>query len=195
MAVLFDAQNFYRSARRAFFDDAVDPPWLGQFWPLAVAEMIVGRDDGRELCTVRIYTGRPDRTKDVRGHSANVRQSQAWTRSGVRVRPRMLRYPHDWPDSPPQEKGVDVAIATDLVSLALRGACDVAVVASEDSDLIPAIEEVQSQTRVRIEIVAWRGGQRWRPLAIPGRRVWCHWLPRDDYEHVRDDTNYAIKPA
>lgn len=46
----------------------------------------------------------------------------------------MLRYPAHWPASPPQEEGVDVALATDLVSLMLRDECDVAVIASADSD-------------------------------------------------------------
>ena len=98
----------------------------------------------------------------------------------------MLRYPHDWPESPAQEKGVDVAIATDLVSLALRDQCDIAVVASADSDLIPAIEEVQNQTSVKIEVAAWRGAIHRQRLSVSGPRVWCHWLTREDYEQVRD---------
>ena len=123
-----------------------------------------------------------------------MRQSVAWSRSGVQVRPRMLRYPHDWPQSPPQEKGVDVALATDLVSLALRGECDVAVIASADSDILPAIEEVLIRTNVTVEVAAWQGvGRRRRQrLSVPGSNLWCHWLRRDDYERVRDDTDYRI---
>ena len=107
----------------------------------------------------------------------------------------MLRYPHDWPGSPAQEKGVDVAIATDLVSLALRDQCDIAVVASADSDLIPAIEEVQNQTSVKIEVAAWRGSVHRQRLSVSGPRVWCHWLTREDYERVRDDTDYNLGAA
>ena len=106
----------------------------------------------------------------------------------------MLRYPADWPQSPPHEKGVDVALATDLVSLALRGTCDIVVMASNDSDLLPAIEEVQIRTDVRIEVAAWQGlGRRRRQrLSVSGSNVWCHWLRRDDYERVRDDTDYRV---
>ena len=104
----------------------------------------------------------------------------------------MLRYPRNWPVSPPQEKGVDVAIATDLVSLALRGECDVVVVASADTDLLPAIEEVQAQTDVTVEVAAWRGTTHRQRLSVPGASVWCHWLRREDYERVRDDTDYNI---
>lgn len=38
------------------------------------------------------------------------------------------------------EKGVDTAIATDMIRLAWEGAYDVAVLASSDADLIPAVE-------------------------------------------------------
>ena len=87
---------------------------------------------------------------------------------------------------------MDVAIATDLVSLALRGQCDIAVVASADSDLVPAIEEVQNQTGVTIEVAGWRGPIHRQRLSVSGPRVWCHWLRREDYEAVRDDTDYNI---
>ena len=87
--VLFDGQNFYRNARRAFFYEATVPGRAGQFWPRAVAELIVARYDDRELRDVRAYFGRPDRTRDPFGHAANVRQSVAWSKSGVQVRPRM----------------------------------------------------------------------------------------------------------
>ncbi len=109
----------------------------------------------------------------------------------------MLRYPYDWPKSPPQEKGVDVALATDLVSLTLRGECDIVVVASADSDILPAIEEVQIRSDVRVEVAAWQGARRRRRqrLSVPGWNVWCHWLGRDDYERVRDDTDYRVGRA
>ena len=167
----------------------------GQFWPRAAAELIVGRYTDRELSDVRIYTGRPDRTRQPRGHRANVRQSQAWVRSGVRVYPRLLRYPRGWPAAPPFEKGVDVELAVDIVSLSLRRECEVVVVASADTDLLPAIEEVRRRTSVVVEVAAWSGMQSRRRLAVPGRNVWCHWLRGEDYERVRDDTDYNLGGA
>ena len=167
----------------------------GQFWPRAAAELIVGRYTDRELSDVRIYTGRPDRTRQPRGHRANVRQSQAWARSGVGVYPRLLRYPRGWPAAPPFEKGVDVELAVDIVSLSLRRVCDVIVVASADTDLLPAIDEVRRRTPVVVEVAAWSGMQSRRRLAVPGHNVWCHWLRREDYERVRDDTDYNLRGA
>ena len=47
------------------------------------------------------------------------------------------------------EKGVDTAIATDMIRLAWEGAYDVAVLASSDADLIPAVEFLDAKgTRV-----------------------------------------------
>ena len=121
-----------------------------------------------------------------------MRQSAAWSQSAVDVRWRLLSYPRDWPRSPPREKGVDVAIATDIVSLSLRGVCDVIVVASADTDLRPAIEEARLRTRVRIEVAAWWGEGSRQRLSIRASNLWCHWLRRDDYEQVRDDTDYTV---
>jgi uncharacterized LabA/DUF88 family protein len=42
------------------------------------------------------------------------------------------------------EKGIDILIATDMVSLAFRNAYDTAILVSGDSDYIPVIEEIQS---------------------------------------------------
>ncbi len=106
---------------------------------------------------------------------------------------RLLSYPRDWPSSPPQEKGVDVAIATDIVSLSLRRVCDVIVVASADTDLRPAIEEARLRTDTRVEVAAWWGEHSRQRLSVPGSNIWCHWLRRDDYEGVRDDTDYTAR--
>ncbi|MBU1494924.1 MAG: NYN domain-containing protein [Actinobacteria bacterium] len=43
------------------------------------------------------------------------------------------------------EKGVDSAIVTDLLSLAVESAFDLAVLVSSDADLIPAVEWVQDR--------------------------------------------------
>ena len=156
-----------------------------------MADLVITRDEGRHLSEVRAYTGRPDRTKDARGSAAHERQSAAWAESGVAVRWRLLSYPRDWPRSRPREKGVDVAIATDIVSLSLRRVCDVIVVASADTDLQPAIEEVRLRTDIRVEVAGWWGEGARQRLSLAGSNLWCHWLRRDDYEQVRDDTDYT----
>jgi uncharacterized LabA/DUF88 family protein len=52
------------------------------------------------------------------------------------------------------EKGVDAALATDLLSLAWQRAYDIAVLVSGDADYIPAVECVQSQG-LKVVNAAW----------------------------------------
>lgn len=43
------------------------------------------------------------------------------------------------------EKGIDAAIATDLLSLSWQGVLDVAILVSGDADFIPAVERIQEK--------------------------------------------------
>lgn len=52
------------------------------------------------------------------------------------------------------EKGVDVALVTDLLSMAYRNAFEIAMVVSGDNDLLGAIEEVKRLGK-RVEIAAF----------------------------------------
>lgn len=88
------------------------------------------------------------------------------------------------------EKGIDVALAVDLVRLAYQGAYDVAVVFSRDTDLIPALEAVAEMRthRIHLEVATWKGAGRLRfsNTNLP----WCHMLDHDDYLAVQDTTDY-----
>jgi hypothetical protein len=112
----------------------------------------------------------------------------------VTVITRPLRYPHAWPREKAQEKGIDVLIAVDLVTLAIDDAYDIAVLVSADTDLIPALEYVARRLTPakKIEVVAWRSpGVRGR-LSVPGVNVWCHWLDAAKYQAVADPTDYNL---
>ena len=139
VTVFIDAQNFYRNARRAFFDDATDAYTRGQFRPEAVGAILASRDPDRTLTQGRRYTGRPDANLQPKAHRANVRQCQAWEAAGCYVFHRPLRYPPGWPSvvngQRPEEKGIDVAMAVDIVRLAQDRAYDVAIVCTGDTAL------------------------------------------------------------
>ena len=53
--------------------------------------------------------------------------------------------------SPTQEKGVDTLIATDMIRLAWEGAYDLAVLATLDADLVPAVEFLDMKGRKVIQ--------------------------------------------
>ena len=194
VAVFIDAQNFYRNARRAFFD-ASDRHWFGQVRPAAVGQLLAARDADRQLSGVRLYTGRPDASLQPKAHAANVRQCSAWESDGCYVFQRPLRYPPAWPNTGgrrPEEKGIDVALAVDLTRLAQEDRFDVAIVCTGDTDLIPAVEDVlQYSAGIQVEVAGWRSTRYRQRLSLPGRNIWCHWLQRADCEQVRDDTDYS----
>ena len=138
VVVFIDAQNYYRNARRAFFEDSTDPYPRGQVRPAAVGSLLATREADRELTQVRLYTGRPDAYLQPKAHGANVRQCQAWESSGCYVFHRPLRYPPNYPNAGgrrPEEKGIDVALAVDLARLAQDNKYDVAIVCTGDTDL------------------------------------------------------------
>ena len=194
--LFIDAQNFYHGARSAFFTWS-DSHILGQFKPVELGQLICSRPPPgvtRALHQVRIYTGRPESTKEPKTYSAHMKQCAAWQMAGAIIISRTLRYPPDWPNSRPQEKGIDVALAIDFVALAIDGEYDVGIIASTDSDLKPALEYVHSKPSAspRAEVTNWRSTKSPRRLSIPGAKIWCHWLNQDDYNQVADGTDYNL---
>jgi len=202
VVMFLDYQNVYKGAR-ACFADRMAPHTAGQVHPLALGLRIV--EDSpyeRTLNQVRVYRGRPDATRDPKGYAACTRQVDIW-RQDPRVvcTLRTLQYPRGWPTDHvagevPREKGIDVALAIDFVTMAVRGEYDVGILMSTDTDLRPALEAVwdlgTATGRPRAEVAAWSGeGMHNRRLSIPGARIWCHWLDSRIYTAVADPTNYA----
>jgi uncharacterized LabA/DUF88 family protein len=197
VAVFIDSQNLRRDSRRAFHDNT-GPNNLGQIYPRKLAELLASRGPknattSRVLDAVRVYCGEPNPSKDKRAHSAHLRQRAAWLAAGVEVRHRPLQYPDDWPNSPEQEKGVDVFLAVDLLYHALRKNFEVGIVVSTDTDLIPALLAVCDLTRAwgkpKIEVASW-GVLRKQLLAEPYHIHW-HAMQEPDYLAVQDTTDYA----
>lgn len=197
--VLFvDAQNVYRSAREIFPARKDEPRHVhGQVDPLALGNLICSRPPPgatRVLSEVRVYTGRPESAKQPQAYAAHMRQCSAWEKAGVRVIPRTLRYPPNWPNEKAHEKGIDVQLAIDFVAGAVEGRYDVGILFSTDTDLRPALEFVTSRysETPRAESAAWRAPGANRALVVEGpRRTWCHYLHANDYVAVHDSTNYS----
>ena len=196
LVLFIDAQNVYHSARSAFFPQPVSH-LEGQIDPVRVGQLITSRGpagSNRVLEEVRIYTGRPESSKQPRAYGAHMKQCAAWERSGGVVVPRSLRYPFGWPQRPAEEKGIDVALAIDFVMGAVDGTYDIGVIFSTDTDLRPALEVVASRypgTR-RAEVAAWRSPTANRRLSVQGRSIWCHFLNQADYSAVHDATDYNL---
>lgn len=104
----------------------------------------------------RVYRGEPSAALQPAAARAFLRQARRWRHTGlVTVVSRLLRYPKGWPESPSQEKGIDVALAVDFVRLALMREYDVGIIFSSDTDLLPALETVFDLKLAKIEVAAW----------------------------------------
>ena len=78
--------------------------------------------------------------------------------------------------------------------MGLKDEYDVAVIASTDTDLRPAIEGCHALGIVNgreIEVAAWREGGFRKRIEVPGIHVWCHFLDREDYGACHDSQSYS----
>lgn len=188
--VFIDYQNLHGWARRQFQPVNAHPA-VGHVDPLRLAQMLVSkRRRPSVLHGLRIYRGRPAPVHQPQAAAANDRQTADWERSPlVKVIRRPLRYPHDWPDTPASEKGVDVALAIDLVTLGLARAYDAAILFSSDTDLLPAVETVVQRRLGHIELATWSGASR---IRFSGSQLpWCHFISELEYRTVEDHTDYT----
>lgn len=191
--VFIDDKNVYNDARRAFFDADYDHFTRGGYDPCQLAQFAITKAEPghprREVTEVRIYTGRPDATREPKMAAAHDRQVAAWEQAGAVVVSRPLRYL----DGVGRQKGVDVALAIDVVTMAVDGAFDVGVIASTDSDLRPALEYVvKACPSVHMEVLAWYTETYRRRLSITTKNIWCHFLREEDYMFVADFTDYRV---
>jgi uncharacterized LabA/DUF88 family protein len=198
VVVFVDYENMHRCARNEFGVQN------GHFWPWQLGETLVNNRNANpslaqcELVQVRIYRGLPDSRLQPRANAANQAQHAAWVKTtprlgGLHVLSRPLRYPPNWPNDSgsPQEKGIDVALAVDLVHLAYKGDFDIAIVCSHDTDISPALDVAASVTAVpvRIEVAAW-GRKRRISFTNRPNQPWCHHLDRPTFDQVSDPTVY-----
>jgi uncharacterized LabA/DUF88 family protein len=201
VVVFIDAMNLYNDALRAFCPPGTRTGTSGQVNPMKLAHLLcqrepLGESGKRTLEQVRIYRGRPNSTKEPKTYGAHMRQCAAWEKAGAEVIFRPLRYPDDWPKSPPEEKGIDVQIAIDIVTMASNEELDVAILVSTDTDLRPALEAfflLPFKGQPTIEVAAWKSPRFSKALRIHGQHVWCHFIEEAEYRPLRDTRDYNIK--
>jgi len=141
-----DGQNFYYAPKESF----------GYPYPnydvLRLSEAICSAHGWRLLQT-RFYTGVPDASDDPFWSAFWTAKLAQMGRKGVRTFFRRLRYRNKTVKLPSgvthtflagEEKGINVRIALDVISLAHRRDYDVAVIFSQDQDLSEVAEEVRA---------------------------------------------------
>lgn len=196
VAVLFDYENTRRNALDAF-GSASCPPYLGVFDPIGLAEDLCRmRKRQSELSKVLVYRGRPVPDHQPTPARHFDRLNSSWSKSHLfEMKKRDLKYRFFEDGSfSAQEKGIDVWLATDLISCSIKRTYDALIVVSTDTDLLPAIEFVLHQTNQHIEVACWQA-KHIHPLQerthSGPRRPYCHFLPRDAFNlHCQDDEKF-----
>ena len=194
-AVLFiDYQNMYRSARDAFGWQSAGGHF-GNFRPESLANHLVSRNHTISIEQIRIYTGIHTPQRNRHQNAVMNRRMMAWIADDrVEVFPRSLSYRGS--DGPGREKGVDVELAVDMVELALDGRYDTLVLASADSDLVPAIDLVARRfPEKRIITLGYEAEPGFQneapaPIDITGGGAIRRLITKRDFEPMADRRNF-----
>jgi hypothetical protein len=195
VAVFFDWQNCYQQARVAF-DLKKEPNERGVFNPFELARILSfgnRRGDQGDLIRVEIHRGLPSSGRDPKGNSAVLRHQAAWLALTpiVKVFLRPLRYNPD--TGKPEEKGIDVALALSVVEHVIADFCDVAILFSHDTDLMPVVETIRRQRGPhRTETVSWKNddtGYYKRIPPVPG--VVNHTIRPETFARIETPISYS----
>ena len=177
------------------------PSEHGNFSPLRLSRILAaanGRGRDADLVCVEIFRGLPSQKHDLTGYSANRRQAAAWAAEQpgiVSSKMRPLRYPFDFPNEPAVEKGVDVHLAVSAIEATLRKRCDVAIIFSHDTDLLPVPETIARLAGAHhVETASWISPW-FQGRLRPKPPVYHHAISEKVFEIVETPINYAHKAA
>ena len=130
--IFIDGSNLYHSLKNFFKRTDIDIGRLSQ-------KLL----DKRRLVRIYYYNAKvglkeePQRYRDQQAFFTSV---NAIPYSELRL--GRLVY-HNWPNSPPYEKGVDIQLATDMITHSFKNNYDVAVLVAGDNDFVGAIQSVK----------------------------------------------------
>jgi hypothetical protein len=178
----FDGQNLYRHAKDAFGHHYPNYDPIKLFDAVCVSK-------GWRPFGVRFYTGTPAADRSPMRHGFWSNKLLALRRSGVLVYSRPIRYREhqiDLADGTyevvvtPQEKGIDIRLALDVMRLALSKQFDVAVIFSQDQDLSELVEDIKEVSRIQDRWIQLACAYPAGPLATSDRGIdKTEWIKMD----------------
>ncbi|MBG7617186.1 MAG: NYN domain-containing protein [Chloroflexi bacterium] len=130
--IFIDGSNIYHSMKSHFRRTDID---LGKFCNKL--------SDRRRLVRIYYYNAEVGRTEEPERY----RDQQKYF-SGIEAIPfielRLGRLVYSgWPSSPPYEKGVDIMLATDMITHSFKNNYEVAILVAGDNDYVGAIQAVK----------------------------------------------------
>lgn len=198
--VFVDGQNLFHSVRESF----------GYTYPnydvQALAQTLC-RTQAWDLARVRFYTGVPDPADDPYWNTFWTGKLAVMGRQGVHIFSRSLRYRNRTVKLPDgslhtfltgEEKGIDVRIALDVISLAHMQAYDVALILSQDQDLSEVAEEIRAIAREQGRWIKIASAFPFSPTTRNRRGItktdWIR-IDRATYDGCLDRRDYRPKPT
>lgn len=191
----FDGQNLYRHAKDAFGHHHPN------YDPMKLTDAVCAAN-GWNNCGVRFYTGTPSHAYAEMWHGYWSRRLLEMRHGGILVTSRPIQYRPNQVEREdgsvqeiitPQEKGIDIRIALDIVRLSRVNQLDVAIIFSQDQDLAEVAKEVRELSREQdrwIKVVsAYPAG----PNATAKRGIaGTDWFPMDQvfYDACLDPRDY-----
>ena len=157
--IFIDGSNLYHSLKGNFKRTDIDMGKLAQ-------KML----DRRRLIRVYYYNARVGRKEEPERYQ----HQQAFFNS-VSSTPyfelRLGRLVYvNWPHSPPYEKGVDIQLATDLLTHSFKNNYDVAILVAGDNDYVGALQSVKDNGK-NVEVALFGREQTSRQLREVADRV------------------------
>lgn len=237
--VLFVDYENARHAADRLFGDRIDND--GYFHPRKLGQLICEQHNRRaeaqrlprlRLTEVRVYRGQPNSEAEPKRRAEHLARKYAWLDLDdeahtavedckVTVIDPPLHYPKAshprWAGRTAFEQETDTQLTVDALTMAVRGAFDVAVLFSEDRDFLPVMHELLTRysegqlpqvhragwcRRLAVDELPKTGSKRQRHDLIldsndhrlrrlgSKRRSLKHRLWLRDYEAVADDTSY-----
>lgn len=130
--IFIDGSNLYHSLKNFFRRTDID-----------IGKLTKKLLDKRRLVRIYYYNAKVGFTQEP----VRYREQQAFFASVSAIPYCELRLGrlvyNNWPNIPPYEKGVDIQLATDMITHSFKNNYDVAVLAASDTDYVGALQAVK----------------------------------------------------
>ncbi len=157
--IFIDGSNLYHSLKNLFHRTDLD-----------IGKMSQKLMDKRRLVRIYYYNAQvsrkhePDRYRDQQAFFASINAIPY-----CELRLGRLVY-NSWPSSPPYEKGVDIQLASDMITHSYKNNYDVAVLAASDTDYVGAVQAVKDNGK-NVEVALFGKERTSQSLRVVADRV------------------------
>lgn len=214
--LVVDYQNVHLTGHGLFDVSRFGPAHEALVDPLNFARQVIVKRNALQkpgmakavLKQVQVFRGQPSPLHDAQAYGRNQAQKAQWERDKrVSVTPRPLKYQYVYDDdghaqvdadgiriwTSKTEKGIDVLCALAVITAALSSDVDLVILASADSDLVPALDKALELGTAKIETTSWFNPDRARKssqLRPSHRTIWNTRLGEEEFKRTWDTTEY-----